>query len=987
MQKKTTGTGTASSRAVVAPEVKQAAGAKRRRKMGVPLQVDVAQEGQAAETEEDAGLIPVCLGCGRLRDLSADFRNPDEKVAWAYPDGRGQWCQDCHTVFRTCYQHQHTLRLLERWLKELCNLIDFQQHLFAYLSIQIVDNKQRILRTDVEERLQLLLWAAAVLGVPLQPSMLTFVTPGEPLDAALDTRSLVPVETGTGIRVAVWKPLLPALAAFGAQPFPRPFFNRWQAFPPTTDQDRAFLLPFAGATPKASTFLPAVGVLTDVASAAGSAVNKGSKLEIRCGLLLAKAKELMAAFQSEEWGSLKEPNFKKLLNEAAVLQTEATNRGHEDVYRSASLLANGLCTAKEFVKQLRDHCKTKQPFGKCEELAEPAAATLKWLGEQLQIQPSASFRLLVLKAGFVQQFLVANSLEEATTHLINNGLADVFRKQSQDVGRNKVVLSPSLWLRSVFYDALQNVLSQECPESSEATEVIAEVHADLVAAEAVLKGTMPTGVVDEFLLELLSFVIVLAFGAGQPDPEQTPKQVAEAIRRVTTADYLNFSRGLFTARVWQRSLSAAAASLQASSQDSLGDGKLARALAILQDKRLPHVQKSLAGNPDDRTAVVDNAALLTDGSVVDALGESVAALIEALGLWSPVRCEAQVVSIGRWAGDMVDAISGVHELLWLAMEGVIAQCEMSEAAGHWTKEQADVLNHSLELLPDDEALTELCRKTWQLMSTLPACIRQQVEMPVWEGKLQTEIPHSIRARGLVMNLLDLLSGGGFGEEGSDALVEQWRLLRSGGSQKQSPLAHLMDVLAAVEQVRKACPTSAAVPASDVIVTLLFREGEAADAEELTASLQSALSLPTDLPHWRLFVRLRQIATESFQHILGKFGEALCYQHAHFDSPADAAAEADGWADAVSRLVKVEAVSVKNVAKVFSTSRDKWPCEACRTRCRREAGPVAGPPSKECSYILVRSVIRDFRVQVFFVSFLLGETVRLPMSIGSPAWEK
>ena len=34
----------------------------------------------------------------------------------------------------------------------------------------------------------------------------------------------------------------------------------------------------------------------------------------------------------------------------------------------------------------------------------------------------------------VQQFLVANSLEEGTNHLINNGLADVFRKQSQGTG-------------------------------------------------------------------------------------------------------------------------------------------------------------------------------------------------------------------------------------------------------------------------------------------------------------------------------------------------------------------------------------------------------------------------------------------------------------------------------------------------------------------------------------------------------------------------
>ena len=80
------------------------------------------------------------------------------------------------------------------------------------------------------------------------------------------------------------------------------------------------------------------------------------------------------------------------------------------------------------------------------------------------------------------------------------------------------MLSPSLWLRSVFSDALQKVFSNEFPVSAEAPQVIAEVHSDLVAAEAVLKDAMPTGVVDEFLLDVSSFVTVLAFGAvSSPD--------------------------------------------------------------------------------------------------------------------------------------------------------------------------------------------------------------------------------------------------------------------------------------------------------------------------------------------------------------------------------------------------------------------------------------------------------------------------------------
>ena len=119
---------------------------------------------------------------------------------------------------------------------------------------------------------------------------MTFLDPEVPLDSALDTRSLFAVETETGVRLAVWKPLLPAaLAAFAAQPFQRPFFNSWQAFPPTQEQDRVLVQPFVGASPRA--LLPAVAETTAVADTSSQAATDASRLDIRLGLVLAKAKK------------------------------------------------------------------------------------------------------------------------------------------------------------------------------------------------------------------------------------------------------------------------------------------------------------------------------------------------------------------------------------------------------------------------------------------------------------------------------------------------------------------------------------------------------------------------------------------------------------------------------------------------------------------------------------------------------------------------
>ena len=58
----------------------------------------------------------VCGGCKRQCGVSPCFYNDGETVPWAYPDGRGNWCKDCYSVYRTWFQKVAGLMTFQAWL-------------------------------------------------------------------------------------------------------------------------------------------------------------------------------------------------------------------------------------------------------------------------------------------------------------------------------------------------------------------------------------------------------------------------------------------------------------------------------------------------------------------------------------------------------------------------------------------------------------------------------------------------------------------------------------------------------------------------------------------------------------------------------------------------------------------------------------------------------------------------------------------------------
>ena len=124
------------------------------------------------KVEEEVGeKIQTCNGCARIKGSSVCFVNMDELVQWPPGSGgRGLWCRDCHTTWRTHFSATHTLLLFSKWIRVESNFRDFDAALVAYLSLRAEGGQdRRITSAMILERITMLRWLSGLLGWQLAP--------------------------------------------------------------------------------------------------------------------------------------------------------------------------------------------------------------------------------------------------------------------------------------------------------------------------------------------------------------------------------------------------------------------------------------------------------------------------------------------------------------------------------------------------------------------------------------------------------------------------------------------------------------------------------------------------------------------------------------------------------------------------------------------------------------------------------------------------
>eukprot|EP00959_Pyramimonas_sp_CCMP1952_P450133 9425321-Pyramimonas_sp.AAC.1 len=139
-----------------------------------------------------------CLGCKRVFGVSRCYFNPAEPVPWGLPAGRGAWCKDCHTCWRTVYREEYTLPVFGDWMTR--HRDSWEKSSLAYLSLKF-EKYDKITAGMVKDRVRVLNFVSNLIGVPLTPFVVISLKDAAAKAAArngrLDPASLVAIFHGS----------------------------------------------------------------------------------------------------------------------------------------------------------------------------------------------------------------------------------------------------------------------------------------------------------------------------------------------------------------------------------------------------------------------------------------------------------------------------------------------------------------------------------------------------------------------------------------------------------------------------------------------------------------------------------------------------------------------------------------------------------------------------------------------------------------------
>ena len=852
------------------PTQEQGPVAKRRRR-GAPLAV--AARGSPAKAAA-AGAVDGCLGCGRLRCAKC-FRDPAATIIWGYPDGRGGWCQDCHSLWRTSFSQTHTLSLFASWLLNAENLATYHWFLMAFVSFGC---DVQIRREALAERVDLMRRLWAMLGAPPQGFTVSLLDAGDSRgDSDLEPRALVQVLTAAGWRWGLVTPELPQLAAIRSQPFARPFLDQWTPLRPTTPEDDAWVAQHWGVVlPPHSDASSSIAVL-----AAGPAL-PASKSHAKFELWVAATKKTFHAFAESNWQTaLKESALRPFINAAGQFCAAAGTEGCADIHAQGQQWMSGLGAVKKMLNLLRSHKSTKARlmcWSQLADLAEPMKVTGEFL-QTLGIEPFFSFQLLALRALLVKLVDVEKAFA-GPLKVICRQLAAAFatqpaeknavKKEQKALPSTGVAVDSSLWLRSV----LGEVLGAIVPKTSKADEMPQQAKVlllDLRDARDSVKEAFGEAAPAEFLQDLAAVIELLAEPAGNPKPSPTRLKAALGLIQ---SDNMAAVRLALESAVWTFCLTTAACAVQASSKDSLGDAKMERALAILRDPRLPLFVRPAEGS--DLIAAASQVPFVVNGARLEALDESLLCVIEAQSLWSDIRAESAADLVTDWAKGLVAAVASLNEVQWLCLAGCFAKSglfvstaavALAEPVGPAAAVSFEALAKATdEVLVDENGLLWFCERVRKCFGSFPQIVQDAMEIAALLDQLSGSLSDSIGLRGGVMEVVAALASVKLPAAAPETLIAEWQLKNEQeGTPQNAQLALILEVLRAVERLRVMKGSPGESPEADVVVKLSC-EGDGSD-HDLSASLQIAMTLNELVLDWDCLGSLRLSAQDSLHSIL------------------------------------------------------------------------------------------------------------------------
>ena len=417
---------------------------------------------------EETSDSKLCLGCFRDQLKGRCWHEPSTSVRWAFANGRGYWCADCHSAWRTSFSQTQSLALFGKFLAIGTNREDqWEPVLLAYHTL-VFESHGRVTAQMITDRVRLLTWLFGFVGLPLKPSV--FV-PIEDLQAAsssssqfprldaLDTRLLATLMTRVGPRLGIWvadnlsnnnmrmhKPV-----GEGA----RQFFVGRHLMATSSSQDQDMI---------ADRFGLSVTGMVQPSEPSGQVVVAGQSTPTKAGsrmnVLKVSAIDLLKTFQTWCWSSMKESQFTTILTRMSTFRTDVSNEGDRELVDSLDLvwiagLSAGKLVAKGHREWQRANAKAKDR--KFAELSPNLLAFRSFLvSAEVGLVPHYSLDLMYFKAVMLMKFEECRDSKSTVSGIIEyvmeGGVCKAMARATSDErndGQGHRVC-PDEWLRALI---------------------------------------------------------------------------------------------------------------------------------------------------------------------------------------------------------------------------------------------------------------------------------------------------------------------------------------------------------------------------------------------------------------------------------------------------------------------------------------------------------------------------------------------------------
>ena len=416
----------------------------------VALIADLGEEGCEIHDDEK-----VCAGCARSSVHGRCFIRPDERLSWALPHSRGAWCRDCLNVWRLWFIDRMHLVTLPRHLKLTAGVqTDFDLALIAYVSLRR-QGVERISKSALSDRIDLIKWLAATLGIP---SFGFMVVPLSEVSSLHSDRQLLTMKTSNGYEVAamVEKPVAPSNVTIIQRQhdgFSMGLASRTSIF-----------------TQKGSDAARIQELLGDGLTARPVCVKKAeidvlmspSQLQSKCAKkVVQKARSAISSaalvlhnFESAEWEEVRESSFSAPLAKLTESKMEAAHEQLETVIEQCAIWHAGLINAKLFTKKYKEAMRTRSDqSAKLGMLDDVASKTFHFIKEY--IKPGLSFNLVRLKCKFHADAVGERDLTIRLRDMMDADLTSAL--DALDASSPKSSASES-WLRSLVVGHLASLI-------------------------------------------------------------------------------------------------------------------------------------------------------------------------------------------------------------------------------------------------------------------------------------------------------------------------------------------------------------------------------------------------------------------------------------------------------------------------------------------------------------------------------------------------